>query len=54
MDQILEYVARATISARLGDAEGLRRGHRHALARRLGRRAEAAARRAAVAEDRSW
>ena len=44
-----EDLARAHISARLGQAQQLRRGRRHEAARRLSRRAEQAARQASLA-----
>jgi hypothetical protein len=53
MDPMLEDLARARLSARLAEAEGLRRGQRHVVARRLGRKAEDAARRARVALART-
>ena len=53
MDPMMEDLARARLVARLDEAEGLRPGRRHAAARRLGRRAEAAARRASLAVART-
>jgi hypothetical protein len=52
MDPMLEDLARARISARLQDAEGLRPGRRHTAAARLGRKADEAGRRAALAQGR--
>ncbi len=48
-----EDLARAQMSARLGEARSLRRGHQLALARRLSRRAERAAQQARLALARS-
>jgi hypothetical protein len=53
MDPLLEQMARARLSDRLAEAEGLRRGQRHVVARRLGRRAEDATRRARAALART-
>jgi hypothetical protein len=53
MDSMLEDLARARLSSRLAEAEGLRRGQRHVVARRLGRKAEDAARRARAALART-
>jgi hypothetical protein len=53
MDPILEELARARMIARVQEAEGLRRGQRHVVARRLSRKAEDAARRARVALART-
>ena len=52
MDPWLGDVARAQLTARLRDAEGVRRGRRHVAARRLGRTAEQTARDAALAVAR--
>jgi len=49
MDPMLEELARATIASRLADAEGVRRGRRHAAAGHVGRNAQDAVRRAFVA-----
>jgi hypothetical protein len=48
-----EDLARAQMSARLGEAQELRRGHQLATARRLSRRAERAAAQARLALARS-
>jgi hypothetical protein len=48
-----EDLARAQMSARLGEAQELRRGHQLVLARRLSRRAERAAQQARLALARS-
>lgn len=48
-----EDLARAQMSARLGEAQQLRRGRRHAAARRLSRKAEQAARQARLALARA-
>ncbi len=48
-----EDLARAHMSARLGEARELRRGHQLVLARRLSRRAERAAQQARLALARS-
>jgi hypothetical protein len=53
MDAMLEEMARARMTARLAEAEGLRRGQRHVVARRLGRKADEAARRARAALART-
>jgi hypothetical protein len=53
MDPMLEDLARARIAERLDDALGVREGRRQVAARRLGRRAEAAARRAGAALTRT-
>jgi hypothetical protein len=53
MDGILEELARARMTARVVEAEGLRRGRRHVVARRLGRKADDDARRARVALART-
>ncbi len=43
MNTMHEDLARAQMTARLGEAQQLRRGHQLALARRLSRKAELAA-----------
>jgi hypothetical protein len=48
-----EDLARAQMSARLGEAQQLRRGRQHATARRLSRKAEQAARQARLALARA-
>jgi hypothetical protein len=48
-----EDLARAQMSARLGEAQQLRRGRQQAAARRLSRKAEQAARRARLALARA-
>jgi hypothetical protein len=48
-----EDLARAQMSARLGEAQQLRRGRQQAAARRLSRRAEQAARQARLALARA-
>jgi hypothetical protein len=48
-----EDLARAQMSARLGEAQNLRRGHQLALARRLSRKAEQAAQQARLALARA-
>jgi len=53
MDPMMEDLARARVASRVEEAEGLRAGRRHVAARRLGRRAEAAARRAGLALSRT-
>lgn len=53
MNLMNEDLARAHMSARLGEARELRRGHQLVLARRLSRRAERAALQARVALARS-
>jgi len=53
MDPMMEDLARARVASRVADAELLRPGRQHAAARRLGRRAEAAARRASLALSRA-
>jgi hypothetical protein len=52
MNLMNEELARAHMSARLGEAQELRRGHRVVAARRLSRRAERAARAARLAAAR--
>ena len=46
MSLMTEELARAQMTARLGEAQRLRRGHQLALARRMSRRAERAAQQA--------
>jgi hypothetical protein len=46
MNTMHEALARAQMSARLGEAQQLRRGHQLAMARRLSRKAEQAAQQA--------
>jgi hypothetical protein len=53
MSLINESLARAQMSARLGEAQELRRGHQLARARRLSRKAERAARQARLALARA-
>ena len=53
MNLMNEDLARAQMSARLGEAQELRRGHQLAMARRLSRRAERAAQQARLALARS-
>jgi hypothetical protein len=53
MNLMHEDLARAQMSARLGEAQELRRGHQLVLARRLSRRAERAAQQARLALARS-
>jgi hypothetical protein len=48
-----EYLAHEQLSARLGEAEELRRGRQHAAARRLSRKAEQAGRQARLALARA-
>jgi hypothetical protein len=48
-----EELARAQMSARLGEAHELRRGHQLALARRMSRKAEQAAQQARLALARA-
>jgi hypothetical protein len=52
MNLMNEELARAHMSARLGEAQELRRGHRVVAARRLSRRAERAAHKARLAAAR--
>jgi hypothetical protein len=52
MDPMTGDLARAQLASRVGDAEALRPGRRQVAARRLSRRAEAAARRANLALSR--
>jgi hypothetical protein len=49
MNTMHEALARAQMSARLGEAQKLRRGHELVMARRLSRKAEQAAHRARLA-----
>jgi len=53
MNLLHEELARAQISARLGAAQELRRGHHLAMARRTSRKAEKAAERARLALARA-
>ncbi|MBS2938943.1 hypothetical protein KDN32_14480 [Nocardioides sp. J2M5] len=53
MNLMHEELARAQMSARLGEALELRRGHRLALARRMSRKAEQAAQQARLALARA-
>ena len=53
MNTMYEEVARAQMSARLGEAHELRRGHHLARARRLSRKAEQAAQQARLALARA-
>ncbi len=53
MEALSDSLARAQISARLDEAQGLRRGHQLAVHRRLSRRAERAAQQARLALARS-
>ncbi len=53
MNRLYEDLARAQMSARLGEAHARQRGHSLAIARRLSRRAERAAREARLALARS-
>jgi len=53
MSLMNEDLARAQMSARLGEAHQLQRGYRLARARRLSRKAEAAAQQARLALARS-
>lgn len=48
-----EALARAQMSARLGEAQELRRGHQLAVARRMSRKAEKAAQQARLAIARA-
>jgi hypothetical protein len=48
-----EELARAQVSARLGEAHELRRGHHLAIARRMSRKAEQAAQQARLALARA-
>ena len=53
MSLMHENLARAQMSARLGEAQQLRRGHQLARARRLSRKAEEAAQQARLALARA-
>jgi hypothetical protein len=53
MNLMHESLARAQMSARLGEAQQLRRGHQLAKARRLSRKAEQAAQQARLALARA-
>ena len=53
MNLLNENLARAQMSARLGEAQQLRQGHRLARARRLSRKAEQAAQQARLALARA-
>jgi hypothetical protein len=53
MNLMNEDLARAQMSARLGEAQDMRRGHQLVMARRLSRRAERAAQQARLALARS-
>jgi hypothetical protein len=53
MELMHENLARAQMSARLGEAQQMRRGHELAKARRLSRRAEKAAQQARLALARA-
>ena len=53
MNLMNENLAREQMSARLGEAQQLRRGHQLARARRLSRKAERAAQQARLALARS-
>ncbi|GAA1937247.1 hypothetical protein [Nocardioides hwasunensis] len=53
MNLMHEELARAQMSARLGEAHHLRRGHQLALARRMSRKAEQAAAQARLALARA-
>jgi hypothetical protein len=53
MNTMNEALARAQMSARLGEAQQLRRGHELVMARRLSRKAEQAAQQARLALARS-
>lgn len=53
MNLMHEELARAQMSARLGEALELRRGHQLALARRMSRKAEQAAQQARLALARA-
>ena len=50
----MEDLARARVASRVADAELLRPGRQYTAARRLGRKAETAARRASLALSRTW
>ncbi len=53
MHTMHEALARAQMSARLGEAQQLRRGHQLVMARRLSRKAEQATQQARLALARS-
>jgi hypothetical protein len=53
MSTLNEHLARAQMSARLGEAQQLQRGHELARARRLSRKAEKAAQQARLALARA-
>jgi hypothetical protein len=53
MNTMHEALARAQMSARLGEAQQLRRGHQLVMARRLSRKAEQAAQQARLALARA-
>jgi hypothetical protein len=53
MDPMLEDLVRMQITARVEEADTLRRGHRLVVARRLGRKADEAARKARLALSRT-
>ncbi|HXH80506.1 MAG TPA: hypothetical protein VNJ48_18605 [Nocardioides sp.] len=53
MNTMHESLARAQMTARLGEAQQLRRGHQLALARRMSRKAELAAQQARLALARA-
>ena len=53
MNLMHEELARAQMSARLGEAHEMRRGHHLAMARRLSRKAEQAAQQARLALARA-
>jgi hypothetical protein len=53
MELMHENLARAQMSARLGEAQQMRRGHELAKARRLSRKAEKAAQQARLALARA-
>jgi hypothetical protein len=53
MNTMHEALARAQMTARLGEAQQLRRGHQLTMARRLGKKAEQAAQQASLALARS-
>ncbi|WP_426244945.1 hypothetical protein [Nocardioides sp. LHG3406-4] len=53
MNLMHENLARAQMSARLGEAQQLRRGYQLALARRMSRKAERAAQQARLALARA-
>ena len=53
MNLMHEELARAQMTARLGEAHELRRGHNLAMARRMSRKAEQAAQQARLAHARA-